>query len=58
MKDGDEIKIEINLVAKKTYTQCIGCYFNSRNGCKAIKNDKIKCWDDDENLFIFKEIQP
>ena len=49
---------EINLVAKRTDIPCIGCYFDSISGCKAIKNDKIKCWDDDGTLFIFKEIQP
>ena len=62
MKDGDEIKIginlEINLVAKRTDIPCIGCYFDSISGCKAIRNDKIKCWDDAGTLFIFKEIQP
>ena len=52
------MNLEINLVAKRTDIPCIGCYFDSISGCKAIRNDKIKCWDDAGTLFIFKEIQP
>ena len=55
MKDGDEIKIEVNLVAKKTDIPCVGCYFDGRDGCRVVRIDNIKCWDDYGAIFIFKE---